>query len=88
MALGSAAELRTQLYIATKIRLLPDDLLSDSIAELKSISKMLNCLSRSSRAANHPRTNKPRTKTENSNPKADNRNLETEIRTPKSEHGN
>src|SRR5690348_2053665 len=47
IARGSAAELRTQAYIAKKIGLLSDDKFSFLIAELKEISKMLTGLSRS-----------------------------------------
>ncbi len=43
IAKGSAAELRTQVYIAAKVgTILPDSKTSELIAELKSISSMLH----------------------------------------------
>jgi len=56
IARGSAAELRTQVYIAKKIGILPDERFSHLISELKEISKMLTALA-------HSLT--PRPKTEN-----------------------
>jgi len=47
IALGSAAELRTQMYIAKKIRMLPDSNFTVLISEVKDISKMLMGLKRS-----------------------------------------
>ena len=46
MALGSAAELRTQVYIARKISIIADEPGSRMIDELKQIAKMLNGLRR------------------------------------------
>jgi four helix bundle protein len=47
VARGSAAELRTQCYIAAKIGLLTGDQMNHFVAETKGISKMLTGLSRS-----------------------------------------
>ena len=47
IALGSAAELRTQTYIAKRIGLLTDDQFKPLIIELKKISKMLTGLKKS-----------------------------------------
>jgi four helix bundle protein len=47
IAQGSAAELRTQTYIAAKIGLLSTDQLNAIIQELKTIAKMLTGLRRS-----------------------------------------
>jgi four helix bundle protein len=47
IAQGSSAELRTQLYIAKKIRLFDDEKLSELIAETKEIAKMLTGLRKS-----------------------------------------
>lgn len=44
IAQGSAAELRTQIYIARDIKILPEQDGYDIIEELKSISKMLQAL--------------------------------------------
>ena len=44
---GSAAELRTQLYIAKKIGLIEDDLANRYIDEVKQISAMLQGLAKS-----------------------------------------
>jgi len=49
IARGSAAELRTQAYIARKIGVLPDETFRGLISELREISKMLSGLSRSLR---------------------------------------
>ncbi len=46
-AQGSAAELRTQCYIAAKVGMLTDEQMTPLVAELKEISKMLTGLSRS-----------------------------------------
>lgn len=50
IARGSAAELRTQLYIAVRADMLPEDSASELIKELKEISAMLYSLSRQQRA--------------------------------------
>lgn len=47
IALGSAAELRTQMYIAKKTGMLPDSNFTVFISEVKDISKMLMGLKRS-----------------------------------------
>jgi four helix bundle protein len=47
VARGSAAELRTQCYIASKIVLLTSDQMNRFVSELKEISKMLTGLARS-----------------------------------------
>src|SRR5438874_1522643 len=47
VARGSAAELRTQRYIAKKIGILQDERFSRLISEVKEISKMLTGLARS-----------------------------------------
>jgi four helix bundle protein len=47
IARGSAAELRTQVYIAGKIGALDRDTMTSLVAELKEISKMLTGLARS-----------------------------------------
>jgi four helix bundle protein len=47
---GSAAELRTQCYLACKIGLLTTDQMNPLVAELKQISKMLTGLARSVKA--------------------------------------
>jgi four helix bundle protein len=52
VARGSAAELRTQVYIAKKIGLLSDEKFSQLICELKEIAKMLTGLARSIRTEN------------------------------------
>lgn len=44
IAKGSAAELRTQVYIAGKVKLLSKEKVTELIVELKSISKMLQAL--------------------------------------------
>ena len=49
VARGSAAELRTQCYIAGKIGVLTTDQMSFLVQELKEISKMLTGLERSVR---------------------------------------
>jgi four helix bundle protein len=56
IARGSAAELRTQAYIARKIGILPDETSSGLISELREISKMLSGLSRSLRRPPSPDT--------------------------------
>jgi four helix bundle protein len=45
IAKGSAAELRTQLYISEAVHILPDKECKELIEELKEISKMLQGLS-------------------------------------------
>ena len=47
IACGSAAELRTQCYIAAKVGLLTTDQMNRFVSELKEISKMLTGLARS-----------------------------------------
>jgi len=47
IAKGSSAELRTQLYIATKIGILSKEIEADLIDECKLISKMLHSLIKS-----------------------------------------
>lgn len=49
---GSAAELRTQCYIAVKVGLLTNDSVAPIIKELKDISKMLTGLARSLKTEN------------------------------------
>lgn len=44
IAKGSAAELRTQLYISAEIGLLPDEVSRDFIVRIKEISKMIQGL--------------------------------------------
>lgn len=44
IALGSAAELRTQVYIAKEVKLINDQDASDLLEDLKIISKMLQAL--------------------------------------------
>jgi four helix bundle protein len=47
IAQGSAAELRTQLYISREINLISNNAAQELIEEVKSISKMLQALHRS-----------------------------------------
>lgn len=47
IARGSAAELRTQVYIARKIGMMPDEPFFHLISELREISKMITGLARS-----------------------------------------
>ena len=47
VARGSAAELRTQCYIASKLGLLSNAETAKSVTELKQIAKMLTCLASS-----------------------------------------
>jgi four helix bundle protein len=47
IAKGSAAELRTQIYIARRIEILSDQVETELISELKSISSMLHALIKS-----------------------------------------
>lgn len=47
VASGSAAELRTQCYIASRIGMLTPDQLNHFVTELRQLSKMLTGLSRS-----------------------------------------
>ena len=49
---GSAAELRTQCYIAAKVGLLTNDQMNRFVSELKEISKMLTGLARSLKTEN------------------------------------
>jgi four helix bundle protein len=50
IARGSAAELRTQCYIASKIGILPSEQINQLVSELQEISKMLTGLARSIKA--------------------------------------
>jgi four helix bundle protein len=52
MSKGSAAELRTQVYIACRIRLIPESTQKELTGELKSISKMVQGLIRSLKQKN------------------------------------
>ncbi|MGB7920998.1 MAG: four helix bundle protein [Desulfobacterales bacterium] len=52
MSKGSAAELRTQVYIACRIRLIPENTQKELTGELKSISKMVQGLIRSLKQKN------------------------------------
>ena len=52
IALGSSAELRTQVYIASKIGVISVDQMNIFTSELKEISKMLNGLARSLKTEN------------------------------------
>ena len=52
IARGSAAELRTQCYIAAKVGLLTTEQMNRFVAELKEISKMLTGLARSLKTEN------------------------------------
>jgi len=52
IARGSAAELRTQCYIAGKIGVLTPDQTSQLVSELKEISKMLTGLARAVKTEN------------------------------------
>ena len=47
IAKGSAAELRTQVYIASRIGIIPKEAEPNLIKELKTISKQLHCLIKS-----------------------------------------
>lgn len=47
IASGSAAELRTQVYIATKVSLLSPTVMTELVSELKEISKMIRGLTKS-----------------------------------------
>ncbi len=69
IAQGSSAELRTQVYIAAKIGLVPASKCTEIVDELKQLSKMLSALRKSIR---------PITATENRKPKTENRTLNTE----------
>ncbi len=69
IARGSAAELRTQCYIARKIGILSAEQMNPLVAELKTISKMLTGLAHSihpdPKPAPHQKSNRPKLKTEN-----------------------
>ena len=71
VARGSAAELRTQLYIAKKIGIMQDDRLSPLISELREISKMLTGLARSL-------ARDPKSKSKDRKPKTEDPKLSTE----------
>jgi len=47
IAKGSAAELRTQIYIARRIEILSDQVQTELVSELKSISRMIHALIKS-----------------------------------------
>jgi four helix bundle protein len=47
IAKGSAAELRTQLYISNRIDILSNQLTKECVVELKSISSMIHALIKS-----------------------------------------
>ena len=47
IAKGSAAELRTQIYIAQQVAVINDEFAKDTHKELKQISAMLHCLVKS-----------------------------------------
>jgi len=47
IAKGSAAELRTQIYIASRINILSDQMQSELVSELKIISSMIHALIKS-----------------------------------------
>ena len=47
IAKGSAAELRTQVYIAGSVRFIPENVQQEMVAELKSVSAMLQGLIKS-----------------------------------------
>ena len=57
---GSCGELRTQLYIARKLKLLPKSDFENLIAETKEISAMLEGLRRSILAKNRPKQKRVR----------------------------
>jgi|SRR5437667_5692549 len=57
---GSCGELRTQLYIARKLKLLPKSDFENLIAETKEISAMLEGLRRSILAKNRPKQERVR----------------------------
>jgi len=52
IARGSAAELRTQCYIAAKVGILKNDHMNHLVSEPKEISKMLTGLARSLKTEN------------------------------------
>ena len=54
IARGSAAELRTQCYIACRIGVLPADAMTPLVTELKELSKMLTGLANSIRVPRKP----------------------------------
>ena len=47
IAKGSAAELRTQVYIANRIKIIPDKVQQELVNELKIISSMMHSLAKS-----------------------------------------
>ena len=53
IARGSAAELRTQIYIARRIGMLADEPFARLLCEIRQISRMLTGLSRSLARASH-----------------------------------
>ncbi len=82
IARGSAAELRTQLYISKRLGLLPDDRYFHLISEVKVISKMLTGLTRS--VASKPSNKAPTPKIKHAVARPSSPN--TEHRTPNTEH--
>ena len=56
IAKGSAAELRTQVYIASQIEMIPDSSEKEWVAELKTISSMLHSLIQTIRKKPQPRS--------------------------------
>jgi four helix bundle protein len=61
IARGSAAELRTQLYIARKIGILAEEPFAAMLSELREISRMLTGLARYISSDCTPKGRKPRT---------------------------
>jgi four helix bundle protein len=61
IAQGSAAELRTQAYIAAKLGMLPANELNEIIQELKTIARMLTGLHRSIESKQKTATRPPKT---------------------------
>jgi four helix bundle protein len=55
IAKGSAAELRTQVYIACKVGTLTDEVQKEFAEELKAVSSMLHSLIKSLKNKNPPR---------------------------------
>lgn len=52
IALGSAAELRTQISIASEVGIIPDDVCEEMTDELQQLSKMLRRLSETLKTEN------------------------------------
>ena len=64
IARGSAAELRTQLYIARRIGILQEQPFNSALSELRGISKMLTGLARSLAVESKTENRKPKTESE------------------------